>query len=266
MNDPGRALQVIQITDMHLGKEAQSSLLGMNTRQSLDSVLELVHRNHPNPDAVLVTGDISQDGTVEAYRYFETQMRGFDCPVFWFAGNHDKWPAMLEVVGGTSALERVFNAGPWQLVFLDSAVPDKVYGFLPGRELNLLNEALTAAPDRFALVCFHHHPIDTDCRWLNAIGLRNRDALFATLDRHPQVRGVLWGHVHQEMDQQRAGVRLLATPSTCVQFEPGSRDFSVGQEAPGYRWLRLQPDGRIDTGVVRADHIDFEVDLNSKGY
>lgn len=266
MNNPGRALQIVQITDMHIGKEANSSLLGMNTRESLESVLELVHRNHPDPDVVLVTGDIAQDGSVEAYRYFQQKMQAFTCPVFWFAGNHDHWPAMLDVVGGTPALDRRFRAGTWQLVFLDSAVPEKVHGFLPARELDLLNEALTDAPDRHALVCFHHHPIDTDCRWLNPIGLRNRDAFFATIDRHPQVRGVVWGHVHQEMDQQRGEVRLLATPSTCVQFEPGSRDFSVGAESPGYRWLELQPDGRIDTGIVRADHIEFEVDLNSKGY
>lgn len=266
MTNSGRGLQIVQITDMHLGKDAQSSLLGMNTRESLDSVLELVNRNHPEPDLVLVTGDIAQDGSVEAYRYFRKKMQAFSCPVFWFAGNHDHWPSLMEVVGGRPELAKTFSSEHWQLVFLDSAVPEKVHGFLPARELDLLNETLSATPEKYALVCFHHHPIDTSCRWLNPIGLRNREAFFATLDRHTQARGVLWGHVHQEMDSKRGNVRLLATPSTCVQFQPGSGEFSVGEESPGYRWLELQPDGQIETGVVRADHIDFEVDLNSKGY
>lgn len=266
MNSPGRVLQVVQITDMHISKEGESSLLGMNTRDSLDSVLELIHRNHPDPDVVLVTGDIAQDGSAEAYRYFREKTQAFKCPVFWFTGNHDHWPSLLEVMSGTPELERVFNAEGWQMVFLDSSVPGQVHGFLAERELDFLDRTLSETRNSYALVCLHHHPVDTDCRWLNTIGLRNRAEFFATLGRHSQVRGVLWGHVHQEMDVQQGDLRLMASPSTCVQFEPGSDEFSVGGESPGYRWLELRPDGGIDTGVVRADHIDFEVDLNSKGY
>ena len=96
--------------------------------------------------------------------------------------------------------------------------------------------------------------------------LRNADALFAILDRHPQARAVLWGHIHQEFDQMRGNLRLLASPSTCVQFAPGSEDFQVGNEAPGYRWLRLHADGGLDTGVSRVNGIHFEVDYSVKGY
>jgi Icc protein len=51
-----------------------------------------------------------------------------------------------------------------------------------------------------------------------------------------------------------------------VQFAPGSEDFSVGSEAPGYRWLRLTRDGRVETGVSRVIGIAFEVDYSVKGY
>src|SRR3546814_9659808 len=101
---------------------------------------------------------------------------------------------------------------------------------------------------------------------MEPIGLRNPDALFAVLDRFPQVRAVLWGHVHQEVDQVRDGVRLLASPSTCIQFEPGSEDFAVGTQAPGYRWLRLLPDGGLETGVERVVGFAFTPDYGSNGY
>lgn len=266
MNISGRALQILQITDCHLGRAGHSSLLGMDTRASFASVLELAKQKHPEPDLILATGDIGQDGSEDAYRHFQEAMEGFPCPVFWFAGNHDEGAAMLRVAGNTGALDKTFAAGAWQLIFLDSAVPGKVHGFLRPKELDLLNQTLSDNPDKFALVAFHHHPVDTDCAWLNPIGLRNRDAFFATIDRYPQVRGVVWGHVHQEMDQRRGDVRLLAAPSTCIQFEPRSREFGVGRESPGYRWLELHPDGRIETGVVRADHVEFDVDMNSGGY
>ena len=101
---------------------------------------------------------------------------------------------------------------------------------------------------------------------MEPIGLRNPDALFAVLDGFPQVRALLWGHIHQEFDQLRNGVRLLASPSTCVQFAPGSEEFQVDQEAPGYRWLRLYADGRLETAVSRVVGIRFEVDYSIKGY
>jgi 3',5'-cyclic-AMP phosphodiesterase len=51
-----------------------------------------------------------------------------------------------------------------------------------------------------------------------------------------------------------------------VQFAPGSEEFQVDTTAPGYRWLRLFDDGRLDTGVSRVTGITFEIDYTIKGY
>src|SRR5690606_20318060 len=115
-------------------------------------------------------------------------------------------------------------------------------------------------------ICFHHHPLSMGSRWIDTIGLHNADELLAIVRRHNNVRCVLWGHVHQESDQIIDGVRYLSTPSTCVQFMPGSDDFAIDTLAPGYRWLDLHPDGRVDTGVSRVEDIAFDIDYSVKGY
>jgi len=76
----------------------------------------------------------------------------------------------------------------------------------------------------------------------------------------------LWGHVHQQLQLERDGVLLMSTPSSCIQFAPGSADFKVDDQSPGYRWLDLHADGRIETGVSRVSGVDFEFDLDSSGY
>jgi Icc protein len=58
----------------------------------------------------------------------------------------------------------------------------------------------------------------------------------------------------------------MASPSTCIQFAPNSEDFKLDERAPGYRWLRLHDDGRIETGVSRIDASLFPVDLSGAGY
>jgi len=99
----------------------------------------------------------------------------------------------------------------------------------------------------------HHHPIDSGSRWLDTVGLVNASAFLDITDRHLGVRGILWGHVHQSHDSLRSNahgvVRLMATPSTCVQFLPKSDDFMLDTLPPGFRTLELHADGRIDSQV-----------------
>lgn len=257
---------LVQLSDSHLFAAADGRLLGMDTRDSLGRVIARVLEEQPQVDLVLATGDISQDGSFTSYERFLDMTEDIAAPARWFAGNHDDLAAMRGVSDGRDLLEPLIDLGNWRIVLLDSSIPGAVPGYLAAGQLQLLERSLREAPQRHHLVCFHHHPVPIGSRWLESIGLRNPEALFAVLDGAPQVKALLWGHVHQEYDQVREGMRLLASPSTCVQFAPGSEEFQVGSEAPGYRWLRLHPDGRLETGVSRVTGIDFEVDYSIKGY
>ena len=247
--------------DDNIGK-----LLGMDTCDSLQRVIERVLQEQPQIDLILATGDLSQDGSEASYQRFRQLTSAIDAPTRWLAGNHDETPPMQAACQGSDLLEPVIDLGAWRIVMLDSSIPGAVPGFLADGQLELLERALSEAPQRHHLICLHHHPVPIGCKWMDPIGLRNADALFAILDRHPQARAVLWGHVHQEFDQMRGNLRLIASPSTCVQFAPGSEDFQVGSEAPGYRWLRLHDDGKLETSVSRVTGIHFEVDYSVKGY
>jgi Icc protein len=260
------AVLLVQLSDSHLFAEADGTLLGMNTRDSLQKVIELVLAQQPQIDLMIASGDVSQDGTLESYQQFREMTRQIDAPARWIPGNHDEPQIMARAAVQSQLLEPIVDIGNWRITLLDSAVPGSVPGYLQDDQLQLLVRALSEAPERHHLVCLHHHPVSIGCAWMEPIGLRNPDALFAVLDRFPQVRAVLWGHVHQEIDQLRNDVRLIASPSTCIQFEPGSVDFKVDTLAPGYRWLRLLPDGRLETGVERVTGFDFKVDYGSNGY
>jgi Icc protein len=264
--NPDAPALLVQLSDSHLFADADGTLLGMNTRESLQRVVELVRQQQPHIDLMLATGDLSQDGTLESYQQFRALTAAIGAPMRWIPGNHDEPQIMAHAAVHSDLLEPVVDVGNWRVTLLDSAVPGSVPGYLQDQQLQLLAQALSEAPSRHHLVCFHHHPVPIGCAWMEPIGLRNPEALFAVLDRFPQVKAVLWGHVHQEIDRERNGVRLLASPSTCIQFAPGSEDFKVSEQAPGYRWLRLHADGRLETGVERLVGFAFTVDYGSNGY
>lgn len=265
-NRAGAAVVLVQLTDSHLFAEAEGHLLGMDTADSLGRVVDLVLAEQPRVDLLLASGDLSQDGSLASYQRFAALTAPIDAPARWVSGNHDEPRILQDACAGTRRLEAVTDLGDWRLIVLDSSVPGSVPGWLDGDQLAQLDAALASAGQRHVLLCFHHHPVPVGCNWLDPIGLRNAEALFAVTDHYANLRCILWGHVHQEVDCQRNGVRLLASPSTCVQFAPGSEEFQVSSEAPGYRWLRLHADGAIETGVSRVSGIDFVVDYSIKGY
>lgn len=257
---------LVQLTDSHLFAEADGKLLGMGTAESLQRVVDLVLEEQPNVDLVLATGDLSQDGSRASYERFRTLSERITAPARWCPGNHDELDAMQQTAGGSALMEPVVDIGAWRVVMLDTLVPGSVFGMLHDEQLGLLERTLQQEPERPHLICLHHHPVSIGSRWMDSIGLHNREALFEVLDRFSCVKALLWGHIHQAFDSERRGVRLLATPSTGVQFAPGSEDFQVDTLAPGYRWLRLYADGTLETAVSRVVGIDFVVDYSVKGY
>lgn len=264
--DKPRSLRVLQLTDPHLMADPAGALLGVNTRDSLDAVIGQVLAQHGQPDLVLATGDLAQDGSEEAYRVFGDKLRAFPCGSAWIAGNHDSAGVLERVAREWQANRRHIIQGGWQIILLDSSVPGKVFGELADSELAFLARTLEQNPDLPTLVALHHHPVDIGADWMENIGLRNREAFWDVVDRFAQVRIVLWGHIHQEHNLTRNGVKLLATPSTCIQFTSGSRKFAVEALPPGYRWFELEAGGDFRTEVRRATDFEFDLDINSTGY
>ncbi|MCB1705251.1 MAG: 3',5'-cyclic-AMP phosphodiesterase [Halioglobus sp.] len=265
---PGDVVRVVQLTDTHLCKVRGGTLLGMDTDHSLQAVLDLVKTERPQVHLLLGTGDLSDGGARPAYDRLQRYFDQLSPNNYWLPGNHDSREAMVAAASNPDRLCKEIRIAGWQVLLLDSQVPGQVGGELGASELAVLEDALQAAQERglHTLVCLHHQPVAIGCVWLDEQMVADAGAFFAVLDRYPAVRGVLWGHVHQEIDRQRNGVRLLASPSTCVQFAAGCENFKADDQPPGYRWLELHSDGRIETAVSRVRNVQFNVELDSGGY
>ncbi len=261
-------LRIVQITDTHLNHTPGGTLLGLDTDFSLQEVIKLVRAERPQIDLILATGDISDHGSEDAYYRAREYLDGLCADVAWLAGNHDLLASMQAILGSAGKLVRVIYAGKWQIVMLNSQIPGEVGGELGAEELAWLEQCLQESRSRelHCLVCLHHQPVPMGSAWIDEQMVLNHDAFFNIIDCFPQVRGVLWGHVHQQMDLARGIIQLMSTPSSCIQFARSCDDFKVDDLSPGYRWLDLYEDGRLETGVSRVQGVEFSVDLESQGY
>ncbi|MEJ2575572.1 MAG: 3',5'-cyclic-AMP phosphodiesterase [Gammaproteobacteria bacterium] len=259
------SLRVLQLTDTHLYADPAASLLGVNTLESFREVVDSALAHGPY-DLVLVTGDLVHDSSRAGYDRLVAEVRRFGVPAYCLAGNHDEAAAFAAYLGrdGVSAPKQV-DAGAWRIVLLDSTVPGAEGGHLGEAEFAVLVAAL-AEGERQVLVCLHHQPVPVHSAWLDTMAVANGSELLAAIEGQPRVRGVLWGHVHQEYDQVHGGVRFMATPSTCVQFAIRNDDFQVDNRPPGFRLLDLHADGRIESRVVRLERVPTGLDIASAGY
>ncbi len=245
---------LVQVTDSHLFGEPETSMLGVNTDASLRAVLRQIEADGKHPDLLLATGDMSQDGEAAASQRLARVLS--EAPALERAcirclpGNHDLPAVMRQELPQWSV--PVTDVGAWRVVALDTTVPGSNGGHLPTSQLDLLEAALAETPGRHTLIAMHHNPMQIDSHWHDSMMIDNPQALFKLLARWPQVRVLLWGHVHHEFDRRRHNLRLLATPSTCFQFSIRDGKHVVDNMAPGYRWIKLYQDGSMATGVRRV--------------
>jgi Icc protein len=258
-------IKLVQITDSHLGVNHGDPLLSMNPDDSLVDVLTLVNRQQPEIDLVLATGDIANDASLSAYQRFYTTVSDYLlAPMVWIPGNHDDHNMMEAIISGSK--HRLIVKDNWLIIMLDSHVPGEIHGNFSQSELDYLASALADHLDKHVLISFHHQPVPIGSQWMDRYIVQNAHAFWEVISPYRTVKGVLWGHVHQEFDDEHNDVRLLSTPSTCIQFAPNHDDFALEDIMPGYRWLELYPDGEIKTGVERVPRKEYGIDFDSRGY
>jgi len=257
-------LRLVQVTDTHLTGTPDGELLGMNTARSARAVIDTAKRSG-NIDCFLVTGDIAADEQPTAYAQLE-EMLGQDTLSLWLPGNHDDIRSNLEPL--EPHLKRRLRTPNWDVVMLETQVQGEVGGALNASELAALAVAIdeAAAENKYLLVATHHPLRSMNSAWLDEQSVRNADEALNMLA--PRAKRVLMisGHVHQESDAVISGIRMLTTPSTCVQFAPESEDFALDDRSPGYRSLRLYADGSVQTEVVRISDENNRPLIGSSGY
>lgn len=261
-------IKLLQITDSHLFKDEKSALLGVNTHASFAQVLAEINAESFDFDFVLATGDLVQDNSDEGYHRFFDMIKTLNKNVFWIPGNHDFQPKMFDILAHDPVLsvKHLLLGAHWQILLLDSQVFGVPHGRLSQYQLDWLQAKLKDNPNRYALVVLHHHLLPTNCAWLDQHNLRNGQDLYEILAPFPFVKGILYGHIHQQVDSEWHGYQIMATPSTCIQFKPDNNTFTLDSLQPGWREIELYPDGRILTRVKRIRYKKFLPDMQEGGY
>lgn len=245
--------KVLQVTDTHLFRVPGETQKGVDTHATLQAVVDDIAATHADFDALLLTGDLSQDETPESYELLGRMLAPVrSAPIHAIPGNHENLDHMrsrLEAVD-VHVLTDV-HVGKWRIAMLNSQVAGRVHGELGADQIGRLSESLRGAQEH-VIVALHHPPVPVDSAWIDTSRCLDGDDLLRAL-ANPPVRAVVCGHVHQQFETAWQGIAILTTPSTCVQFTPRAYEFDIDPTAaPGYRILELADDGGWSTSIRRV--------------
>jgi len=237
---------VAQLTDPHLLADPRERYRGVDSYAQFQTCLRAVCR--ADPDLILLTGDLGQDETWAAYGRLRDQLATCDIPALVMAGNHDQ-PHLLR-----SCLRRHASVAPcgvavgnWLVVGLNSHVAGCMGGRLSAAQLDWLASTLRTHPGP-CLVTLHHPPTVIGSPRMDPIALETPEHLLSLVQDFSQVKGVVFGHVHQAW-QHQTPLPLMACPSTAMQISPAQP--SPYPDAPGWRLLRLEANGQLHSQVMR---------------
>jgi 3',5'-cyclic AMP phosphodiesterase CpdA len=223
--------ELVQLSDPHIGATWSAADPEAGLAAAVASVRRL--RDSP-PDAVLVSGDLTDNAGDAAYERVRELLAPLEAPVFVLPGNHDDREGVrrhFDVPGaGGTPVQYAVDLGPLRLVVIDTTRPGEDYGELDAPRLEWLDAELASAPDQITLIAMHHPPLSTASPAWDKVGLlpADRRALGEVVQRHPQVRRIVAGHMHRTIAAGLGGAAVLAAPSTFVQARVNFGTDTIG--------------------------------------
>lgn len=237
---------IAQITDVHIGFDPGNP--DEANQQRLDAVLDVLISGPNRPDLLIATGDLTESGDADSYRRIAASFARCPFPVWPSIGNHDRRAGFHAQFSGLADADGFVQycvaLSALRLVMIDTLEEGRHGGAFCSARAAWLDAELARAPDQPTYIIMHHPPVEAGIDWMNT---DPRDAWVATfaavLDRHPQVRGMLCGHLHRAITAHWRGRTVTICSSTAPQValdlrpidadRPDDRPMVVAED-PGY--------------------------------
>jgi 3',5'-cyclic AMP phosphodiesterase CpdA len=215
MRTPDQTL--VQLSDPHLVEEEGPA----DERVAL--ALATLRASGVRPAAVLLTGDLSDDGSAASYARLRAAVDPYaaetGAPVLAIPGNHDLAEPFREGMLDGAPLHRALHLGGLRVVGLDTSVPGHAHGELGAGQLEWLSDVLAEPAEHGTVLALHHPPIPTAHPLLGRIGLRDPSRLADVL-RGRGVRMIVCGHAHAVSAGTLAGIPVWSGPALNGTLDP----------------------------------------------
>ncbi len=224
-------LTIVQLTDTHLRPTGELVHGVVDTDANLARVLTQLRAAGQHVDALVLSGDLSDNGSPEAYRRLRAAVEPvaaeLGAEIVYVMGNHDERAAFGEElldrapgsVDPTLPHDSCVEIAGLRVIALDSTTPLRHEGRLELEQLAWLAEQLRVPAPRGTLLVLHHPPIPSPVATADFLKLEDADRLAEVL-AGSDVRMILCGHNHLTAAAAVAGIPVWIGPALSYRIDP----------------------------------------------
>lgn len=257
---------IAHISDTHIAGFGKKAYGIAPTAENLASCIEHINQFRPEPDVVLVTGDITYSGKPEEARHTAGLLERLRFPYYLVPGNHDTRSSLWSVFGENACLGEnenfinyVIDGFDVRLIGMDSSVPNGAGGELCKARLNWLERQLEKETRKPTILFMHHPPAKFGVLETDIDGFAGADTLGKIIEKFMNIKAILCGHIHLTAHQPWAGTVISTAPSMGLQLELDltlTRPSAFTLDAPGYLLHFLNPDKNLISHSITVKGLD----------
>lgn len=241
-------------------------MYGVDTALALEKTIAKINNLVNRPDVIIVTGDLAEDGSGTTYQRFRTLLSEgkVTIPVYVLPGNHDDISQMRSAFNGDGIYcTSAEKLGDWGVIFVNSQVIRRSYGYVNPSELAELKKNISSFDGLPILVAIHHTPSELCPSY--GCQLKNSEEFTTLINSHENIKGVIAGHIHTASEIDVGSHTQFTTPSTFAHASHAQlgeaedhNDYwachSLDGSRQGFRVLDLSSDGSITSEVHWLEH------------
>lgn len=217
-------LWIAQITDSHIvpKEEMWFGKAATKVDMRLKKVVNFINTLKPLPEFVIHTGDVTESGDVESYRYARGVLNKLKIPYYLTCGNHDNYKNLREVFSDHQYFvsdkfsHYSLELTKTKIIVLDTQIPGKTWGVLCTERLEWLRAELKTNKD--ILIFMHHYPFDVQHLFFNTLRLQEVERFAEVIKDCANIKGIFCGHYHFGSAALFAGKFCWISPSTAPSF------------------------------------------------
>ncbi|MBC7675470.1 MAG: phosphodiesterase, partial [Rhodoferax sp.] len=212
---------IAHLSDPHLREKGQLYQGLVDSNAMFDLAVKTLQRLSPEPDLVIIGGDLVDGGSPGEYVTVRQALSGIRQPIYAVPGNHDDREAFRHCfrdfgfVAGDGPLHFETDAKwPVRFIGLDITVPGEHHGEMDGAACRWLETRLAEFPEKPTAILMHQPPINSGIPFIDAYKCNHGERLAEIVMRYPNVERVMCGHIHRFMQMRFGGTMLVTAPST----------------------------------------------------
>ena len=178
---------IAHISDLHFGPQ--------HRKESFAKAVKEI--NNLNPEAMVITGDLTENGLLTEYKSARQGIAKFDCKIkVTLAGNHDYRSTGYLLFKQFFPIKQITEVDDVVFIPIGTARPDRDDGEAGHRQVLWVEETLTKYKNKFKIVALHHHLIPVPDTGKDSIPILDAgDVLRALLKGGVDL--VMCGHRHR---------------------------------------------------------------------